>query len=458
VPVIADFNNDGIPDIAVGLTRGAVAPGSVAIFLGDGQGRFTRAGTYGVGPYPRGLRAADLNGDGNMDLVAANNYDHTVSVLLGNGDGTFAAPMNFTVGINPYAQPFDVAVADFNGDGVPDLAVTNDDFPRETVSVLLGNGDGTFQPAVSYPVGYTPFRVEVGDLNHDGYDDIAVSNIAGDNVSVLLSNGDGTFQPAVNYATDRQPHGLALVALNGDGNLDIVTGNEVGLDTANSVSVLLGHGDGTFAPRVDYATGNNITQLPVVGDFNGDGVPDIAVALGSHSQAGVLLGDGQGGLGPVTAYNASESSTGIAAGDLNNDGFTDLVTTGANSMAVLLNDGVWGAPAPAPHTGAVRPDAGDADFVLTPLTQGPTDLPVNDGVWSSPAPGGGVAVMAPHVTYPVEDLRAALQLVFGPFDPGGFGEVPFILKDGLVLGYTPYADLSHWFGQPSPPGFASEPF
>jgi hypothetical protein len=397
-PVIADFDNDGVPDLAVGFNRGPGVPGSVVIYRGDGQGGFTRAATYDVGANPKALRAADINGDGNIDLVTANWYDHDVSVLLGNGDGTFAAPLHFTVGVSPNAQPFDMAVGDFNGDGVPDLAVTNLDSPRDTLSVLLGNGDGTFQPAVSYPVGFEPTSVQAGDLNHDGYDDITVSTAATNTVSVLLSNGDGTFQPAVNYAAGFRPYGHALVDLNGDGNLDIVTVNVIGVHVPNSVSVLLGNGDGTFGPRVDYATGNETPELLAVGDFNGDGIPDIAVNSDNSNQVGVLLGDGQGGLGPMTTYNTPLTSeiVGIAAADLNNDGFTDLVVTAPSTMSVLINDGVWDAPAPAPHSGGVRPDARDADFVLTSLTHNPTDVPFNDGVWNSSAPGRDVGVMAPH--------------------------------------------------------------
>jgi hypothetical protein len=435
-PVIADFDNDGIPDLAVGLTRGAGAPGSVVMYQGDGQGGFTRATTYGVGTHPRALQAADLNGDGNMDLIVANWYDHTVSVLLGNGDGTFAAPMTFTVGISPYAQPYNVAVGDFNGDGIPDLAVTNDDFPQNTVSVLLGNGDGSFQDAVSYPTGFEPIGVAAGDLNHDGYDDIVVSNYGDQNVGVYLSNGDGTFQPAVNYVVGARAFGVALADLQGNGNLDIVTANIVGgLNAPNSVSVLPGNGDGTFAPRVDYLTGDKTPEFPVVGDFNGDGIPDIAVNLTTSDQVGVFLGDGQGGLGPMATFNASRNLMGIAAGDLNNDGFTDLVTTGSsrNTMEVLVNDGVWGTPAPRPPAGGAGIEIGQTDLFVTPLRWNTVNRPVNDSLWGTPAPSHDAGAVAAR-------LRGALLYSTDHANRGSAADAgPRLITDRL--GQAAIADL-----------------
>jgi hypothetical protein len=180
-----------------------------------------------------------------------------------------------------------VAVADFNGDGIPDLAVGG-----SGVSTLLGNGDGTFQAAVHYSAGSTPHSVAVGDFNRDGIPGLAVANDAAPSgaVSVLLGNGDGTFQAAVKYTTGSQAAAVAVADLNGDGNLDLA----VTVQVSNKVNVLLGKGDGTFQAAVNYSAGGGDSPAPrslLVGDFNGDGVPDLAAA---NSTVSVLLGKGDG--------------------------------------------------------------------------------------------------------------------------------------------------------------------
>ena len=163
-------------------------------------------------------------------------------------------------------SPYSVATGDFNGDGKLDLVVANN---VSTVSVFLGNGDGTFQPAVNYAAGSSPKAVAVGDFNGDGKLDLAVANAFSNNVSILFGNGDGTFQPAVNYSVPCCPSSVALGDFNGDGKLDLVV-------TTNSASVLLGNGDGTFQPALNYAAGSSPATV-AVGDFNGDGKLDLAV-------------------------------------------------------------------------------------------------------------------------------------------------------------------------------------
>ena len=219
------------------------------------------------GDRPNALVAGDFNGDGRTDLAVANDGSNDVSVLLGNGDGTFQDQVWYAAGIWPSA----VVAGDFNGDGRTDLAVANKD--SNDVSVLLGNGDGTFRGQVRYVAGLGPSAVVAGDFNGDGRTDLAVANAGSNDVSVLLSNGDGTFQNQVRYAVGTEPSALVAGDFNGDGRTDLAVAN----NGFNDVSVLLGNGDGTFQHQVWYAAGTGPSAL-VAGDFNGDGRTDLAVA------------------------------------------------------------------------------------------------------------------------------------------------------------------------------------
>jgi predicted NUDIX family NTP pyrophosphohydrolase len=214
----------------------------------------------------------------------ANQLSDNVSVLLGNGDGTFQAAVNFGAG----SLPLSVAVGDFNGDGVQDLAVANE--LSANVSVLLGNGDGTFQAVVNFGAGNFPSSVAVGDFNGDGAQDLAVANNSSNNVSVLLGNGDGTFTAAVNFGAGARPFSVAVGDFNGDGVQDLAVANEgtSAFFTDGNVSVLLGNGDGTFQAAVNFGAGSNPWSV-TVGDFNGDGAQDLAVANHHSANVSVLI-------------------------------------------------------------------------------------------------------------------------------------------------------------------------
>ena len=276
---VGDFNGDGKPDLAVVNSYS----NNVSILLGNGDGTFQIHVDYPTGAQPGSVAIGDFNGDGKLDLAVVNSYSNNVSVLLGNGNGTFQPAVSYGTGSG--TGPAFVAVGDFNHDGKLDLAVANSN--SSNVSVLLGNGDGTFQTAVNYDVGGAPTSIAVGDFNHDGKLDLAVAvPVPGPStyVSVLLGNGDGTFQTAVNYNAPYAPDAVAVGDFNGDGNLDLVVGNR-----SSNISVFLGNGDGTFRTAVNYSAGYNPSSV-AVGDFNNDGTLDLAVAnSGSSTTVTVLL-------------------------------------------------------------------------------------------------------------------------------------------------------------------------
>jgi Bacterial type II and III secretion system protein/FG-GAP-like repeat len=323
----ADFNGDGFNDLAVANNT----DNTVSILLGNGDGTFGAATSVAVGTGPVAIAAADLNADGNADLAVVNQTDGTVSILLGNGDGTFQAPTTLTTGTQPTA----IAIADFDADGREDLAVTNGG--DNTVSIFLGNGDGTFQPGVTYATGVLPVSIAVGDLNGDGFPDIVVANQTDNTISILLNNGTaaaGSFAARTDYATGNMPTAVAVADFNLDSLLDVVVANQAD----NTVSVFLNTSTGVFAARTDYVTGNAPVAI-TVGDYNIDGLPDVAVADKTDNQIAVLINAGQGVLSAPLTLPVGTSPVGILSMDFNGDSRLDVATAneGSNNVSVILN-------------------------------------------------------------------------------------------------------------------------
>jgi len=362
----ADFNGDGKPDIVV-----ATLSGTVGILLGKGDGSFQPVVAYASGGSSSSTIAiGDLNKDGKLDLAVAGTCglpinESCVSVLLGNGDGTFQPAVTYDAGGYPYASGpginIPIFIADLNRDGKPDLVVANATDRNQVgdgvVGVLIGNGDGTFQSVVRYDSGgFGASSAAIADVNGDGKVDVVIANCGSSSgctqatttVGVLLGNGDGTLQAVKTYGRGgggsfADP--LALADVNDDGKLDILVGNQCPQENGKcvgdaSVGVLLGNGNGTFQSVVTYDAGSSMASMAIA-DLNGDGKLDLALAGDGTI---VLLGKGDGTFQLSQTY-AGGGCCQVLVADLNLDGRPDLLnvagTGGAVSVYLGKGDGTF---------------------------------------------------------------------------------------------------------------------
>ena len=312
-----DFNGDGKTDLAVAN----YGSNTVSVLLGNGNGTFQSAVDYAVGTGPRGVVAGDFNNDGKMDLAAASQGSNTFSVLLGNGDGTFRAALNYSTG----QQPTSITTGDINGDGILDVVTANS--YNGDLSVFFGKGDGTFVIPIQTTYANSANQVALSDFNGDGKADL----FYGPYGYVLLGNGDGTFQ-SLYYGGQSGP--FTLEDLNGDGKIDYISQNY------SSVYVGLGNGDGTFVTFGGYSYGNTSGNGVAVGDVNGDGKLDVLTANTSGSTISVLPGNGDGTLQAPQSYTVGSAPRGILVGDFNGDGRTDVAVVNSSSNAVSILLGV----------------------------------------------------------------------------------------------------------------------
>ena len=314
---------------------------------------------FPVGHSPSAVAVGDFNGDGKLDMAVAEEGDNTVSILLGNGDGTFQSQSTFPTGVAPDA----IVAGDFNGDGKLDLGVAN--FTDNTISILLGNGDGTFTAGRTITGVNSPVAMVTGDFRSAGKLDLAVLDQADGLVSVFLGNGDGTFATKIDSSAGRSPSALVTGDFNGDGKTDLAVTNS----GSNSVSVLLGNGDGTFFKRIDFGTGVGPSAIASA-DFNGDGRPDLAVTNKVDNTLSIFLGNGDGTFGAPTSFTTAAGPAALLSGNFASGTFPDLIVVceSANTLDVFLGLGnaSFATPLSVP-TGNSPVAAAKGDFAGTGL-------------------------------------------------------------------------------------------
>jgi len=371
--------------VAVLLAVASGASGATPINLGPER-------TYRTGDLPYSVETADLNGDGVLDIVSPNTISHDVTVLLGEGDGTFAPSRTFPGGDSPRTA----VTEDFDEDGRVDVAVSNV-FSR-SVSVLKGDGRGGLGPPVRYAVGEEPRTLVTSDLDRDGHADLAVVNRRDDSVSVLPGRGDGSFAAARTYAAgdraavggDGDAYDLEVVDVNRDATPDLAVANRV----SNNLSLLIGNGNGTFRPGPIYPTGTTPYDV-IAGDFDGDREPDLAVGNGDSRDISTFLGRGDGTFDRRPRQSAGVAAFALAVADLDGDGDQDLAVANnpnttyvdgkdyAGSASILLGrgDGSFGAPrdhgvGPRPVAIAAEDLDGDGRADLATANRGSDDISV----------------------------------------------------------------------------------
>ena len=381
------LTKSGRSDLVVGNYCGTDATcagnGSAAVLLGAPGGVYQLASTYAMGTGSIAIHLMDVDGDGKFDMVALNRVDKSISVRLGEGDGSFGSLITIPLS----AAPIAFAGGNFSRSGKADLAVLEDcgaatcTTPGE-VEILLGSGDGNFNAAGIYKAGFSPVALAIGATRTGGAPDVIVANRCGQNASclsggtasVLFGDGTGAFRAGSDIPLGNSPSSIALANLRGTGILDLV----VSRSGDNTVAVLPGGGNGTFKNAVPYAVGSKPGAL-VIADFNGDGVPDVAVANTADSTVSVLFGRTDGTLLKSFAVPVSSNPTGVAAiAGPTSSSPASLATTNGSTSSPLAASSVTVVSnlKPRPALGA----GGGTTASTTVLTSGTNPSVVNQGV------------------------------------------------------------------------------
>jgi len=416
---VGDFNGDGKLDVAV--SDNSIG---VDIMLGNGDGTFQAPVGYATAADPRMVVVADFNDDGKLDLATTNAESETISVLLGNGNGTFQSHMDNSTAVA--ASCISLAVGDLRSDGRIDIIAGCQSESR--VAVLLSNGNGTFKAAKAYsvPIGVTD--VAVGDFNGDGKPDVAVTN-GGTNVSVLTGSGTGTLKAAVTFGTNFGPTGIIAVDLNGDGKADIITadnGSPFGVITA-TISVLLSNGKDMFADRTDYkvggATVNGAYSGIAVADLTGKGKQDLIVPITYSSEVSILINKGKGTFDAPANYPLPSGPNAVVAGDFNNDHKMDIAvanSNGSGSITVLLNSGTGTFPTYTEYsTNGIPYGLAVGDF----NKDGNLDIVATNGSQNTVSVllGNGTGTFPTFATYPTGSAPAGVAV--GDFNGDGWPDI-----------------------------------
>jgi hypothetical protein len=346
-----DLNGDGFADIAVVSFDNSQL---TWYGLGKGNGHFDHWSDKVPAVYePSFVFFADVDSDGNLDAITTD-FEPSFTVAYGNGKGQFSSYIRPNTG--NACPSVEAAVADLNGDGIPDIVGTcfAEVNTPGTVFVLLGEGNRKFKQVMHFSSGgQEPYGIAVGDLNHDGIPDLVIANYGSQeggnygNIAVLMGKGDGTFDKPVRYHAGNDPYQLVLSDFNGDGNLDaaVASPNDV-----NTIRVLLGKGDGTFAAAKAYPSGLYPISIASA-DFNGDGIPDLAVSNYSNPKpchVSVMLGNGDGTFQAPAQFRVGVSPIQLVVADFNHDGKPDIATIngGDSTISILLNTTPFPTPRP----------------------------------------------------------------------------------------------------------------
>ncbi len=329
--VNADFNADGFADLATANQDSD----TVSVLINAGNGTFGASTSYAAGPNPDGLAVGNFDGINGLDLAVANNTgpNGSVTILLNNGNGTFLPGGSYSVGSSVAAAR--VAVGDFNADAITDLVTVNRVGSNQTsVSMLRGNGNGTFNAPLTFPLGSIGWGADiaVGLVNGDNRPDVVAIGLGG--IGVLFGTGSGIGRLRVSSVQSHSPiTRVVLHDINLDGNLDMILGG-------NSSWTRLGNGSGGFQPSVELVDAG--TSGVAIGDFNGDGKPDTAVTHFPDTLS-VLLGNGDGTFQSPLEFSPGPDGGPITVGFFNNDAFLDIAVGNQESasVSVLLNDTIW---------------------------------------------------------------------------------------------------------------------
>jgi hypothetical protein len=306
--------------------------------MGNGDGTFGPPTHYAVGIEPHAASCADLDSDGNLDLVVTASDDKAILVFLNDGTGSFTPSGPFQTG----TYPTDVFLSDLDRDGNVDIATPNKS--SNDFSVLLGNGDGTFQPHVTYSTNPSPFAIHGGDFDEDGDIDLVIAQRNPNKLNIFLNQGDGTFIMGQQPTTGTKPFSVFAASLNaGDNFLDLAVPNR----DSNNMSLLTGNGDGTFATAVPYTTSAGPVDLTVF-DIDGDGDLDVVASTAGFDSVSVIFNNGNAVFDSLFSFAGGDSLAGICAGDFNSDGALDIAVScfSADSIAILLNLNDTLPPAP----------------------------------------------------------------------------------------------------------------